>query len=269
MPRPDLLDAGAIRAGLAAQGETLAVEVRGRCASTNTELLAHGAAAVPQLLLADEQTAGRGRRGRRWLAPPGSALMFSLRWEFAGPVARLRGLSLAAGVGVARALRAMGASGVALKWPNDLLAGTGKLGGVLIETRSSGRAAAAVIGVGLNWRRQPGLEALLRRPVAALEDHLHPLPSRNRIAARVVAELARTLRAFDEAGLDAFRGAWESMHAQQGERLRVRIADGRVVQGVAEGIAKDGALLLRNRRGLRTIASGSVMRGHAPRAEAA
>ncbi len=212
------------------------------------------------VLVTDEQTAGRGRRGRRWYASPGSALMFSLRWEFAGPVARLRGLSLAAGVGIANALRALGASGVALKWPNDLLAGSAKLGGVLIETRASVGRVAAVIGVGINCRAQPGLDARLGRGVAALEELITPLPSRNLIAAQLVAELARTLRAFDAGGLASFRGAWEAMHAQQGERMRVRTAGGRIVAGVAEGIAADGALLLRNRRGLHAIASGTVMR---------
>lgn len=241
----------------------MTVDVRARCGSTNTELLALERAAGPVLLLADEQTAGRGRRGRRWHASPGSALMFSLRWEFAGPVARLRGLSLATGVGITAALRALGARGLALKWPNDLLAGQGKLGGVLIETRSAHGRIAAVIGIGINCRRQGGLATRLGRSIAALEDLVDPLPARNALAVRLVAELARTLRGFDAGGLTAFRGAWESLHAQQGERMRVRIADGRIVAGVAEGIADDGALLLRNRRGVRSIASGTVMRAEA------
>ncbi len=265
----DPLNAEAIRAGLAARGEALEVEVCERCPSTNTELLARSDAQAPLLLLAEEQTAGRGRRGRRWYASPGSALMFSLRWRFTGPPARLRGLSLATGVGIANALRALGAHGVALKWPNDLLVGDAKLGGMLIETRSSAGQVTAVIGVGLNCRRQPGLATRLKRPVAALEELLRPLPARNTLVARLAAELACTLRTFDASGLAAFRSEWESMHAQQGKPMRVRIADGRVVAGIAQGIAADGALLLRNRRGVRSVTSGTVMRGSAMRAEAA
>lgn len=263
LPPPDAIDADAIRAGLALQGETMEVEVRARCGSTNTELLAREPGSGPLLLLTEEQTAGRGRRGRRWYASPGSALMFSLRWEFAGPVTRLRGLSLATGVGIANALRALGAADLGLKWPNDLLCGKGKLGGVLIETRSTAGRVAAVLGVGINCRRQAGLAARLGRSIAALEELVAPLPARNAIAVRLVTELAHTLRRFDAAGLAEFRGAWESLHAQQGARMRVRVADGRIVAGIAEGIAADGALLLRNRRGLRSVASGTVLRAEA------
>lgn len=260
---PDVLDADAIRAGLAGHGEALAVEVRERCGSTNTELLSRDGAPGPALLLTEEQTAGRGRRGRRWHASPGSALMFSLRWDFAGPVTRLRGLSLAVGVGLAHALRSLGAAEVALKWPNDLLSGESKLGGVLIETRSSAGRVVAVLGVGINYHPQAGLDARLGRSIAALSGLIDPLPARNAIAVRLVAELIRSLRAFDARGLDAFRNAWEAMHAQQGTRMRVRTANGRIVAGIAEGIAADGALMLRNRRGLRCVSSGTVMRAEA------
>jgi BirA family biotin operon repressor/biotin-[acetyl-CoA-carboxylase] ligase len=260
MSGPDRLDDTAIAAGLAARGEAIAVEVLERCASTNTELLEGGGAAGPVLLLAEEQTAGRGRRGRRWHAPPGSALLLSLRWPFAGPVARLRGLSLATGVSIAGSLRALGAAQVALKWPNDLLAGQGKLGGILIETRAAPGRVAAVIGIGLNCRRVPGLDTRLDRQITALESLLDPLPPRNAIAARLVADLARALRDFDLRGFGAFRTAWDDLHAYRGERLRVRTADGRVVAGIAEGIAGDGALVLRNRLGVHAIASGSVVR---------
>ncbi|MSP95624.1 MAG: biotin--[acetyl-CoA-carboxylase] ligase [Betaproteobacteria bacterium] len=268
MPRIDPLNAGAIRAHLAALGETLSVEVRERCGSTNTELLERPGIDAPFLLLAEEQTAGRGRRGRRWHAPPGSALMFTLRWQFSGSVARLRGLSLAVGVSVARSLRALGAGSVALKWPNDLLAPLAsgdaivhaKLGGVLVETQSLANGVAAMIGVGVNCRRVPGLEAQLKRRVAALEELVYPLPARNAIAARLTAELARTLRAFDAGGFAAFRDEWDALHIYRGEQLRVRTAQGRVIAGVAQAIAADGALPLRNRRGLRLITSGTVMR---------
>ena len=264
----DALDAATIRRGLAAQGETLAVEVRGSCESTNTVLLDRLDEEAPLLLLAEKQTAGRGRRGRRWQSAPGGALTFSMRWRFGGPAGRLRGLSLAAGVGIACALRDLGAAGVRLKWPNDLLAPlgypderlSGKLGGVLIETRSGGGGTDAVIGIGLNCARMPGLERRLRRPVATLDALLDPLPARNAIAVRLAAELARTLRRFDRGGFAAFRAEWSSMHAHPGERLKVRMGDGRSVAGTADGVAADGALLLRNRRGLHAVASGSVVR---------
>lgn len=264
----DVLEAAAIRATLAARGEPIAVEVLAQCESTNSALLERRADRSPLLLLADAQTAGRGRRGRSWVSAAGTAVTFSLRWSFAGPVGRLRGASLAIGVGLARTLHAFGAPDVRLKWPNDLLAPRalngarveGKLGGVLVETRSGAGGVIAVIGVGLNWRRQPELDAQLGRPVASLEDLLDPLPSRNSLAAGLAAGLAGTLRTFDAEGLANFRPAWEALHAYQGARLRVRTGDGRVIAGTAEGIAADGALLLRNRRGLHPVTDASVLR---------
>src|SRR5918911_3234723 len=110
------------------------VRVLGRCTSTNELLLAEGCADV--LLAAEEQTAGRGRRGRRWRSAPGKGVTFSMAKLVQRPLRELGGLSLAAGVGVARALRALGAAEVGLKWPNDLVVGDAKLGGILVQTRS-------------------------------------------------------------------------------------------------------------------------------------
>lgn len=263
----DKLDAAAIAGGLAASGETIDVQVLERCASTNTELLAR--APSPALLVANEQTAGRGRRGRRWHASPGSALMFSLRWEFAGDAGGLRGLSLAVGVSIAKALRELGARGVCLKWPNDLLASItestdpegAKLGGILIETRSGAGRVSAVIGVGLNCRHTQGLEEKLKRRIAALEDSIIPLPPRNDLAVRIVAGLVPAMRLFADAGFEAFRADWESLHAYRGAPMRVRTGDGRLLTGIADGVAADGGLLLRNRRGVQSIHSGTVLRG--------
>jgi BirA family biotin operon repressor/biotin-[acetyl-CoA-carboxylase] ligase len=261
MPLDDL-DPAAISARLALEGETLAVEVLGSCTSTNSLLLERADEPGALLLIADEQTAGRGRRGRRWTTQRGAALTFSLRWRFAAPAQALRGLSLAAGVALARALRALGAREVGLKWPNDLLA-TGrnagaKLGGILIETRAVGGGIAAIIGVGLNYRAIPGLDKRLRRRLAALEELLQPLPHRDLLAARLVGELTRALRAFEAGGLAVFSEEWESLHAFRGERLRVSIDRGRVVSGTAEGLAADGGLRLRTRSGMRTVYNGSV-----------
>src|SRR5438477_5930355 len=108
------------------------IEVRmvERCGSTNELLLME---AKPDVLLAaQEQTAGRGRRGKRWYSAPGAGVTFSLSVRIAKPAA---GLSLVAGVGVARALRALGVSRAGLKWPNDLVVDGAKLGGILVETR--------------------------------------------------------------------------------------------------------------------------------------
>lgn len=223
------------------------VRVLERCASTN--MLIEERVARPVLLAAEEQTAGRGRRGRRWHSPAGAGITFSLGVRIARPARELAGLSLVAGVAVARALRTLGAQ-VSLKWPNDLVMGEAKLGGILVETRDS----FAVIGIGLNNRRVPGLEEKLGRRVAFLG-----MSDRNRVIRRVGECLIEALRGFEEKGLAAVRGDWIAMDAHAGRRLRVRLADGRMLTGIADGLAEDGALRLATRRGVRAVHSGRVV----------
>src|SRR5213078_2065871 len=104
----------------------------------NSVLLEEKLSGGPVLLVADEQTAGRGRRGQRWHSMPGSGLTFSLAVALRRPARELAALSLVAGVAVARALRALGVRQAALKWPNDLVVEAAKLGGILVETRANG-----------------------------------------------------------------------------------------------------------------------------------
>lgn len=256
----DDLDSAAIARALVCEGMPIEVEVLASCTSTNSVLLERAAEAHALLLIADEQHAGRGRRGRRWITQRGAALTFSLRWPFRTPAQALRGLSLTAGVALARALRAMGAREVGLKWPNDLLvAGSNaKLGGILVETHAAPAGTAAIIGVGLNYLSVPALEDSLMRPIAALDELLEPLPRRDALAARLAAELVRALRAFETGGLAAFSEEWESLHVFRGQRLSVSTDDGLTFAGTAEGIAADGALLLRTGSGVRSIYNGSV-----------
>jgi BirA family biotin operon repressor/biotin-[acetyl-CoA-carboxylase] ligase len=248
----DRLDADAIRVPGAE------VRVLGRCASTNAVLLGEPLAR-PALLAADEQSAGRGRRGRRWHSPPGCGLLFSIGLPLERPVRELAGLSIVAGVAAVRALRALGAAGAGLKWPNDLMLDGGKLGGILVETRARGAGSAAVVGIGVNHRRPPGLAARLRRSVAALEDCLVPLPERNAVIGALARDVLAALRDFDASGFEPFRRGWDALHAHAGRALRVRLADGRVLAGVAAGLAADGALQLRTRAGLRTVRNGRVI----------
>ena len=186
----DQLAAGAIRV------PGTEVRVLGRCTSTNTLLLAQDVGR-PVLLAADEQSAGRGRRGRRWHSPAGAGVLFSLALPLRRPVRELGGLSVVAGLAAVRALRALGAAEAALKWPNDLLVRGAKLGGILVETRTQDAGSVAVIGVGVNHRSPTGLGARLRRRVAALDGLLHPLPARNAVIAALGRELLQALRAFD------------------------------------------------------------------------
>jgi BirA family biotin operon repressor/biotin-[acetyl-CoA-carboxylase] ligase len=239
------------------------------CGSTNSELLGLQRFSKPVLLAAETQTAGRGRRGRRWHSQPGRAITFSVARRIVRPARELAALSLVAGVAVATALRALGVKQAALKWPNDLVvtddgpAGEAKLGGILVETRSNGSASLAVVGIGLNYLPHPGLERRLRRRIAYLHELVSPLPERNRFIRKIAKALLEALEAFERGGLDAVRNEWLALHAHAGQRLRVRLADGRTVSGVAAGLAEDGGLRLQTRSGLRAIRSGRVLSARA------
>jgi BirA family biotin operon repressor/biotin-[acetyl-CoA-carboxylase] ligase len=229
------------------------IEVRmvERCGSTNAVLLAEGKPDV--LLAAQVQTAGRGRRGRRWYSARGAGVTFSLSTVIRRPARELAGLSLVAGVAAARALRALGVAQAALKWPNDLVVDGAKLGGILVETRGS----FAVIGLGINCRRDAALETRLRRPIAALEQFI-PV-DRNRLIERIARNLLEAMGTFQARGLEPLLREWERMDAHAGKRLRVRLADGRVLTGLARGLDGDGGLRLQTRSGVRAVRSGRVL----------
>jgi len=229
-----------------------------RCGSTNSVLLAERGLDRPVLLLADEQTAGRGRRGRRWHAAPGEGLTFSLAVALRRPLRELAALPLVAGVAVARALQALGVARAALKWPNDVVVEGAKLGGILVETRSFNGAIKAVIGVGINLRGAAALRTRLRREVAALEQFI-VVPDPALLAGAIGDALLEALAAFEARGLAALRSEWQRLDAHAGQKLRVRLADGRVVTGIASGLEADGALRLATRAGVRAVRSGRVI----------
>ena len=227
-----------------------------RCASTNSTLLLYTSSA-PVLLAAEEQTAGRGQRGRRWHSGAGSDITFSLARRILRTPRELPALSLVAGAAAATALRELGVSAASLKWPNDLLVNGAKLGGILVETRAESGATRAVFGVGINCARQPRLARRLRRPVAALDEFIQP--SRNAVIGAIARSLMAALDRFEADGFEAARRQWEAMDAHAGQRLCVRLANGRSVSGIDRGLAADGALRLLTRSGEQALHNGRIV----------
>jgi BirA family biotin operon repressor/biotin-[acetyl-CoA-carboxylase] ligase len=250
--RLELLDAEAIRAALPdeAAGGLHGLEVLFEVDSTNTRLLGRPAppAGFADAALAELQHAGRGRQGRRWIAPFGASLVLSLGWRF-GDAERVDStLSLAVGVAVSRALAGLGARGIRLKWPNDVWFEDRKLGGVLVETRSGGGAAHVVVGIGLNLRlseeSRRQIDTLAGAPGLAALDAACPSPvSRNALAAALLSELLSMLPLFERCGFAAFRDEWRSLDALRGRPARVLLARA-AVEGIARGVDEDGGLLL-------------------------
>lgn len=265
------LDASRIASLSRAVRHGLAVDIVASTGSTNADLrqrVSHGAPPDGPLLLAAEvQTAGRGRAGRSWLAAPGDSLCFSLAWPLRGPVARLVGLPLAVGVAIAGMLREAGHP-VTLKWPNDLLLGDDKLGGILVETVAQRAAATGevlwvVIGIGLNVHANPARDAGIGHRVAALGEGGGRI-DRDALLASLADALAQAMAQFDMEGLTPFVERWQRWHAFAG--LPVVIIDqGRLLhQGIARGIDASGCLLLETPEGMCAIAAGDVSLRPAP-----
>lgn len=255
----DLLDADAIRVALPAslQGAIAGLQVAWSIDSTNSELLRRPAVAVPvsgaEILLAERQTGGRGRRGRAWASPLAAHLYLSLARGFGGGFARLGGLSLVAGVAVAEALQGLGFDEVRLKWPNDVVVagpeGLRKLGGLLIEgSGEHAGPARAVIGLGLNVRMPEAAARGIDQPwcdLAALSrQSSRRLPDRNTLAATVLGQLLPALDVFDAEGLAPFLPRYAALDALAGQSVSLHTATA-VEHGTALGVADDGALRLR------------------------
>lgn len=220
--------------------------------STNAELLQHPApAAGAMVLLAEGQQQGRGRRGRRWASPLGMNLYLSVLRRFEGPPARLAGVALATGVAVLQALHSLGVSDAQLKWPNDVLVDGRKLAGVLVESGTPDTTAGLplVIGIGINVHMPVDAATSIDQPWTDLHTVLGHGGSRNRVAAALLQALLPALAMFDAAGLAPFLAAYGRHDGLRGRPVRVHGGAGVHRDGIAMGIAPDGALLLADAQG--------------------
>jgi BirA family biotin operon repressor/biotin-[acetyl-CoA-carboxylase] ligase len=241
----------AVRAALTGSAQALAVHVIAATASTNADLLdpAHWPETPACALLALEQSAGRGRSGRRWLSD-GGTLTFSLRWPFARGAAGLLGLPLAAAVALTQALEDHAVSGLSIKWPNDLLRHGRKLGGILVEVSGS----VAVVGIGLNIRLDPALAAALDQPATDLQPLQGPPLDQNALLAAVLNRLSPAMIEFEARGFAAFRAEWMQRAAWLGRS--VQLGDG--LEGRLLGVDDSGAVLLDTPNGIARGLAGDL-----------
>jgi BirA family transcriptional regulator, biotin operon repressor / biotin---[acetyl-CoA-carboxylase] ligase len=200
--------------------------------------------------VAAQQSAGKGRRGRTWLTPPGSGICLSIGWTFSEGRTDLSALSLAVGVGVRRALQTAGAGEIGLKWPNDLYVRGGKLGGILAEVRYGPTGIYVVIGIGLNVQlSQDGAEAIRRmggRPPRDLGDTGLTAAHAPTIVALVLEHVAGVLQEYTARGFEPFRLEW--IGADQLKDQTIEWTEGTDTQtGIARGITADGRLRVESR----------------------
>lgn len=248
------------RSALARTDVLLAVDSTNRFLADLNDALPPGAA---QLCIAEIQNAGRGRRGRSWLAPFGSGICMSVGWQFAQPPPAFSALSLAVGVAAVTALRQLGAADVMLKWPNDLMWKGRKLGGILIEMRGeSAGPAHVVIGIGINMHMPAAVRLALAEQQAALIADIHEIlrdrtPTRNIIAASIVNELIPMLQTFAIEGFAPFQSQWQALDAFAGATVKV-INGAHATVGTERGVDSDGSLLVDVDGELRKFVSGEV-----------
>lgn len=253
------LDAAALQANAPAG---LRLAVAASIDSTNRALLDAPASDDPQALLAELQTAGRGRRGRAWRSPFGANLYLSIAWTWPAWPPQLTTLPLAVGVTAARVLRAAGLADLQLKWPNDLRLGRDKLGGVLIEQRGEmGSGCRVVVGIGLNVAMSPAQAGAVDQPWTALNPALaargHAPVSRNALAGELVAALHAALAQFGREGFAPFARDWAAFDATANQPVRIEGATP-PLEGIARGIDADGALIVETAQGRVPVHAGEV-----------
>jgi BirA family transcriptional regulator, biotin operon repressor / biotin---[acetyl-CoA-carboxylase] ligase len=265
----------AIEKDVAAELAGFRVEVLPEVDSTNSELMrrfrAHAAAGLtgapaPTLLVAEQQSAGRGRQGRAWLSQRGDSLTFSLGLGL--QPSDWSGLSLATGIAVAEGLDPGTGSEplIALKWPNDLWLGgehgERKLGGILVETAGGDSLRYVVIGIGINIRplRLAPAFAGANRPAPMPPGWLQEIsPGADAVGAlfKVARPLVRALLEFERSGFAAFDQRFAKRDVLRGRSVQFS-GPGEVESGTAHGVARNGALLVHTAAGMKEITSSEV-----------
>lgn len=229
--------------------------------STNACLMSQAEKAAPSgtLCLAEQQTAGRGRRGRAWVSPFGHNIYLSLLWRYELSPTHLSGLSLACGIAVLRAIRRLGVQDIGLKWPNDILSRDRKLAGLLLEMAGeTGGPSLVVVGVGVNVRMSALEGEAIDQPWIDLASLCRDGDqSRNRLIALLVEELITMLKAFERQGMVPLVEEWNRFDLFCGKPVTLQSGQHRV-EGICRGIDSDGALLLAREDGITAYHGGEL-----------
>lgn len=197
---------------------------------------------LPLVVLAERQTAGRGRRGRKWVSPFGENIYYSLALRIEGGMRQLEGLSLLVGLAVLKTLKDSGVDAAGLKWPNDVLVGRRKIAGVLLELLGDpADVCHVIIGVGVNVNMRASYEVDQEWTSVHIETGI---PSdRNEMVARLSANIAAYLAVHQQQGFGAYKSEWEENHLWQGRAVTL-LAGSEAIEGVVLGIDAQGALQL-------------------------
>jgi BirA family biotin operon repressor/biotin-[acetyl-CoA-carboxylase] ligase len=262
-PGMELLDEAAIRTELQhlvseLQMSTLDLEIHRVTQSTNDVVMQRLVESQSTAILcaAEMQTAGKGRRGRRWISPFGRNVYLTYGRFIGRQLSELGGLSLVVGMVVVDVLRAMGLERVGLKWPNDILLGGGKLGGILLELRASDAGGIGLVaGVGLNLALNVKESLSIDQPWSAISSQLE-MP-RNVLLGALGGRIVNAIQAFEDVGFDSFAEKWSEYNLYTGQQVTV-IRGSETISGIDSGVDQEGNLLLRTGAGLEVHNSGEV-----------
>lgn len=229
--------------------------------STNAEALRTLAEGVVSglAITAEQQSAGRGRRGRTWVSPFARNIYLSLTWQYSQGAAALEGMSLAVGVAVVRALEKLGLVGASLKWPNDVLYQRRKLGGVLLEmVGDASGVCQVVVGVGLNVAMPAAQAEAIDQAWADLAELSGGSPpGRSQVLAALLNELLPLLAGFETEGFAPWRDAWMALDAYADQPVIIEAGERRTA-GIARGVDARGALQLETSVGVQPVYGGEV-----------
>lgn len=257
-----LLDGAAINGYLDAAAKSLISQLNIEQSLTSTSevarMLAEQGDATGAVFFAEQQTAGRGRRGRQWVSPFGRNLYMSVVWGFDSGVEALEGLSLAVGVAAHRAVERCGVENITLKWPNDLLWERRKVGGILLEvTGDPSGFCQVIIGIGLNLDMPESQSEKIDQAWADLSEIASQPVSRNRLAAELLNELLPVLKGYQDKGFASYRDEWQRLDAFRDERVQLTMVS-KTVDGIARGVSDTGALCLETDDGERFFSGGEI-----------
>lgn len=249
----ELLDRQRILMALspAIRGKLGHLEILSEIDSTNRYLLEQDYSGQVIAGLAEYQTAGRGRRGRVWVSPYGSGLCLSVKYRYEGLNYALGGLTIAVAVSVGQILREIGASGIQLKWPNDVLWQGKKLAGILLENRTlANQIGDVVMGIGINVKMPYVETRLITQPWTDLQTALGTTFSRNQLAALLIEQCMTACYQYFNYGLNPFIPAWQTFDMVYGKSITLTIPANKgedkpqSITGIACGIDETGALLV-------------------------
>ena len=196
------------------------------------------------VVLAEYQDKGRGRRGKQWVSPYASGLCLSLGWHFDSTPASYTALSLATGVAVCRSLQRSGIQKAGLKWPNDIVSDGKKLGGILLESRSeSAGCSDVVIGIGINVNLPEKSRESIQQAVIDLKGISEESVSRNSLSAILIEELFFMLKQYQQQGFSSCISQWRELDAYKGKEADL-ILPNETLRGEILGIDENGLLLM-------------------------